>query len=48
MSGKSRAIQLAWLSPAVLAIAGGDLVVRLWNYASNETWTLPIPQVPFG
>jgi hypothetical protein len=47
MSGKSRSIQLAWLGHRLLAIAGGDLIIRLWNCESNETWILPIPQDAF-
>lgn len=45
ISGKSRLIQLTWLSKNVLALTGGDLTIRLWNCQSNDTFLLPLPDV---
>ena len=43
MSGRSKFIQMEWLSRDLLALTGGDLTIRLWNFNSNDTFILPLP-----
>lgn len=45
MSGKSPTIQLLWVGKDVIAVTGGDLTIRLWDYESNHTFILPLPDI---
>ena len=44
MSGKSSSVTVIWLDEGLLAICGGDLLIRLWNCESNDTSVLPLPE----
>ena len=41
-SGASPVRQVAWAGPGLLACASGESLVRFWNLATDENYTLPL------